>query len=171
MISSKNERVALVQRHFYESIYGQIYREKTQNIHSKGACNWWLTSLREKNDGDLLAEWDVTPYIRILKVAPRASKLCMSHFFCFVYIQKWRIAQMLLITHWTKDRRWNMDLLRTHLLKPVSRKPNTKLKSKSAFRCYVCKIYKITKSAMGISCQHICIFNNSVGKVDHLSGS
>ena len=125
-MSSKNERVALVQRHFYESIYGQIYREKTQNIYSKGACQWWLTSLREKNDGDLLAEWDVTPYIRILKVAPRPSKLCMSHFF---YIQKWIIAQMLLIIHWTKDRRWNMDLLRTHLLKPVSRKPYTNLKA------------------------------------------
>ena len=130
-------------------IHRQIYREKTQNIYSKGACNWWLTSLREKNDGDLLAEWDVTPYIRILKVAPRPSKLCMSHFVCFVYIQKWRIAQMLLITHWTKDRRWNMDLLRTHLLKPVSRKPNKKLKSKSVFRFYVCKIYKITQLSYG----------------------
>ena len=122
-------------------IHKQIYREeKTQNIYSKGA---W-------NDGDLLAEWDATPYIRILKVAPRPSKLCRSHFFCFVYIQKWRIAQMLLKTHWTKDRRWNMDLLRTHLLKPVSRKPNTKLKSKSVFRFYVCKIFNISQ----LSCEN-----------------
>ena len=134
-------------------IHRQIYREeKTQNIYIKGA----------RNDGDLLAEWDVTPYIRILKVAPRPSKLCRSHFFCFVYIQKWRIAQMLLKTHWTTDRHWSMELLSTHLVKPVSRKPNTKLKSESAFRLYV---------AMGISCQIICLFINPVGKVDHLSMS
>ena len=63
-----------------------------------------------------------------------------------------------------------MELLSAHLVEPVSRKPNTKLKGKSAFRFYVCKIYKITNSAMGISYQHICIFNNPVGKVDHLSG-
>ena len=154
-------------------IHRQIYREeKTQNINSNGACNGRWTSLQKKNDGDLLVEWDATPYIRILKVvAPTPSKLCVSHCFCFVCIQEWRIAQMLLITHWTTDRHWNMELLSTHLVKPVSAKPNTKLKSKSAFRFYVCKIYKITKSAMGISCQHICIFNNLFGKVDHLSGS
>ena len=156
-----------VQRQFYESI--DIYIEKKR---PKTYTGWW-TSLQNKNDGDLLAEWDATPYIRIQKVvAPRPSKLCVSHFLCFVYLQDWRIAQMLLITHWTTERHWNKEeLLSTHLVKPVSRKSNTKLKSKSAFRSDVCKIYKITNSAMGISCQHICIFNNSIGKVDHLSGS
>ena len=169
MISSKNEWVALVQTQCYESIDKDIEKRPKTYTYSKGACNWWLTSLREKNDG---AEWVVTPYIRILKVvAPRPSKLCVSHFFCFIHVQKWRIAQMLLLTHWPTDRHWNIEILSTHLVKPVPRIPNTKLKSKSAFRFYVCKIYKITNSAMGISCQHICIFNNSIGKVDHLSGS
>ena len=167
MISSKNEcKDSFI-------IHRQIYwEEKTQNMYSNRAWNGSWTSLQKKNDGDLLAEWDATPYIRILKVvAPRPSKFCVSHFFCFVYMQEWKIAQMLLITHWTTERHWNMELLSTHLVKPVSRKPNTKFKSKSAFRFYVCKIYKITNSAMGISCRHICIFNNSIGKVDHLSGS
>ena len=127
--SVKNDQLKKwVQRQFYESI--DIYIEKKR---PKTYTGWW-TSLQKKNDGDLLAEWDATPYIRIQKVvAPRPSKLCVSHFLCFVYLQDRRIAQMLLITHWTTERHWNKELLSTHLVKPVSRKSNTKLKSKSAF--------------------------------------
>ena len=149
-----------VQRQFYESIDKYIEKKRPKTY-----TGWW-TSLQKKNDGYLLAEWDATPYIRIQKVAaPRPSKLCVSHFLCLF------TSKTGLITHWTTERHWNKELLSTHLVKPVSRKSNTKLKSKSAFRSDVCKIYKITNSAMGISCQHICIFNNPFGKVDHLYGS